>query len=1070
MPSVSDRPSVSADPTTFIRLEQDLNGEVIYLPECPPEGCGVCTGDCKTDADCAENLMCWRAEEDRGWDSKLPVPGCDGGQSDSNHRWGHIGYSSYGYCFDPWNNQTYPEQVPPTQTEWEAEEFYFNHDNDAPCCQIFSPFPATQDINVTVPISGSTNISSGSPTYMNTTYIYVIDVSGSTKVDEGNCGDQTGEGWVGDILDCEVLSLEYANDDAIASGQVDLVGLVNFSTTGAIMSDLIEPWKKSNLQRRDEDIIDVLREVYPDAFTNFSAGVELACDLAESPANDNQNTVVIFLSDGLPNRGNSSQTRIQNACNNAIFRTYAITEDASCYKVDPSIYNDDGSNPDTLAKIATYSGGTCEYIPVVSELPEALKRIASTKVLSVHVEVNGVVWDGVDLTYTLDPPFTGPNATDYTGTIDLPVGVHQVCFISTSEITGVLDRQEVCQQIVVMGIDMSPDQTVTTSGPTSFNLTTTLIAPGGTIEPCCDATAFPMTCTTTGGGPNDGMVASTLSNPNDPFSFLLENDGTATGTDIVTCCANMTTGETCGLSEISWQDSPSTTPTDMPSLMPSESQTPSTTAATDAPTNVPTTSPTQAPTLSPTASPTQVPTTSPTGTPTASPTTSPTGTPTTAAPTMPDATNAPSRSPTASPTATPTASPTASPIATPTASPTASPTGTPTVPPTASPTGTAATPAPTSSPTREVRTSLDVFPMSCNYLALPPNTCSSDPQPACRPLRFPAYCPPEESFLDLISARHDYYTADDGAATETDGYWYHELENKLATKMVLNDAGYNVAALYYCSTDMSNGLADFTPPVSNSFVVKAMGMHSDAGVYVLPNGFGGTELLTGQTMTMADVQNALAATGAAEFIVEEYVGDPVAMGDEYKFHMFNGTVGSIIYATNRGTECQCFAELDADWNRIDTNGCVRPGGFTQFQPGSTCPAMDTARGLTVQMKGLDLCSNAPPPDPILLDSLTTTAQAVSEFVGVYMRVDMSVDAAGNVVVGELTPNHTNGRVHCAVMYDSLAGCNNPCALGNLWSQNSGTSPLHGGDATPIPTPLTTVGTDFVDMCNALIAP
>lgn len=326
--------------------------------------------------------------------------------------------------------------------------------------------------------------------------------------------------------------------------------------------------------------------------------------------------------------------------------------------------------------------------------------------------------------------------------------------------------------------------------------------------------------------------------------------------------------------------------------------------------------------------------------------------------------------------------------------------------------------------------------------------------------------------MDLISSRHDAYTADPAAISE-DGYWYPALDDKLVTKLFLSEAGFNVPELYYCSTDMLNGLSDFTPPAgTSSFVVKALGLHSDAGIFVLPNGFGGTELLTGQVMTMADVQNALGVSGATEFIVEAYIGDPVSLSDEYKFQMFNETVGSIVYSANRGSECECFSELDADWNRVDTHGCVRPGDHTEFQDGTTCPVLNTRRGLTVQMKSQDICTNAPPPEPAIFDALTTTAQQVSNLVGVYMRVDMYVDAQGNVVVGELTPNHTNGRVHCTVVWNKYEACYDPCHLGGLWAENSpntATGLLHGGEATPIPDVFTTVGTEFEDMCTYLIA-
>ena len=45
--------------------------------------------------------------------------------------------------------------------------------------------------------------------------------------------------------------------------------------------------------------------------------------------------------------------------------------------------------------------------------------------------------------------------------------------------------------------------------------------------------------------------------------------------------------------------------------------------------------------------------------------------------------------------------------------------------------------------------------------------------------------------------------------------------------------------------------------------------------------------------------------------------------------------------------------------------------------------MHTTCDLAEQMKGLDLCSIAPPSDPVLLDNLSTRAHSVSELVVAY---------------------------------------------------------------------------------------
>lgn len=122
------------------------------------------------------------------------------------------------------------------------------------------------------------------------------------------------------------------------------------------------------------------------------------------------------------------------------------------------------------------------------------------------------------------------------------------------------------------------------------------------------------------------------------------------------------------------------------------------------------------------------------------------------------------------------------------------------------------------------------------------------------------------------------------------------------------------------------------------------------------------------------------------------------------------------------------------------------------------------------MKGLDFCNDAPRPIGGTLERLTEVAKRLSERIGVYMRVDMFVDQNEDVIVSELTPNHTNGRVHCTVVEDSASGCLDPCHLGRPWelsSEESEITSLHGGAAKSIPSVFAN-GTDFESMCSILI--
>ena len=343
----------------------------------------------------------------------------------------------------------------------------------------------------------------------------------------------------------------------------------------------------------------------------------------------------------------------------------------------------------------------------------------------------------------------------------------------------------------------------------------------------------------------------------------------------------------------------------------------------------------------------------------------------------------------------------------------------------------------------------------------------------CRPFRYVDFCEAEESFLDLIKARRDTYTTDPQGVFQ-DGHWYHIIEDKLAAKIFAEEDGIPTPKLLFCSEDVNDILSwpnQATDPTAG-IVIKGIGLHSGKGVFVLPNGIGGVELLSGNIPTAAQIVEELSSIGASRFIIEEYVSGPDGAGipDEYKIHMFSGKVGSIIYTTNRGTTCACFAEFDEDWNRLDTNGCFRSAGQSEKDPSDQCTRIDFSSGHLQTMKGMDFCTTTPA-RPDNLDEIIVTAKTVSERIGAYIRVDLLAMADGTVLVNEFTPGHTNGRVHCSSRIDEN-GCVDSCFLGRMWSDNSpgSTDLLHGGPATGVPTGLLSWSDDtWKDSCDDLFS-
>jgi len=339
------------------------------------------------------------------------------------------------------------------------------------------------------------------------------------------------------------------------------------------------------------------------------------------------------------------------------------------------------------------------------------------------------------------------------------------------------------------------------------------------------------------------------------------------------------------------------------------------------------------------------------------------------------------------------------------------------------------------------------------------NTCpaAEEIRPFCRPNRRTDHCSFETSFLRLINSRKLIYNSSPSTVRKA-GYWYDLIDDKLGAKLFAEEENIATPSLLYCSSHgTTTGLSQFNAPSSNQgFVIKAVGFHSNKGIFVLPEGFDGPELLSGKNkMTKADVSAALVASNATRVVVEEYIpGEtPGTLPDEYKFHMFNGKVGSIIFVSNPGTPCACFAELDGNWNRIDKQGCFQSGNGPVMD--GQCVHIDKLRVAPTQMKGLDMCATVPSISSTLLANLTATAQAASTRIGAYMRVDMFVSPnnGGVPVVGEFTAGHTNGLVHCSAPIDQRTGCVDSCYLGKLW-KGAGGSSQHGGPPTVLPASLT----------------
>ena len=340
--------------------------------------------------------------------------------------------------------------------------------------------------------------------------------------------------------------------------------------------------------------------------------------------------------------------------------------------------------------------------------------------------------------------------------------------------------------------------------------------------------------------------------------------------------------------------------------------------------------------------------------------------------------------------------------------------------------------------------------------------------PYCTPWRSPESCPLDESFGTLVGLRNQHATQDPDLV-ESLGFWFHYLNDKAAGYKLTVSEGFRAPQVYCCS---HGTLQDCLPLTPSGFVVRSASHHSTNGVFVLPNGFGGVELLRGVTMTLSDVETALGQLQPTKILVEEFVGSADgSLPVEFKFHMFDGEIGSVTVVQNRGTECACFAEIDENWNRLDTHGCFVPGGKQESSDG-LCSAVDFALGAADPHPWKDLhnCQNVDRLDDCVWQDLKDIARSLSRTISVYVRIDMFVGANKEVYVQEYTTNHNNGRGHCAAKEDP-SGCVDSCFLGRLWKQSGDLAVMgsmeYGGLPVPVPEELRNwTRRDAMEQCDA----
>ena len=361
-------------------------------------------------------------------------------------------------------------------------------DNPVTCTEFEIPVgDTTIDINVI----GTASVGEGLPV-ADTTLIYVIDASGSTAIySGGDCGpDQNPtdpESVEDEIIDCEIAAAINLNNTAISFGTIDEVAMMIFAgdvvTADATPAGGDDPIITPDVDADSSgttDVDDVLHSIWvaeytgeagsfnefsikdiPDLYnTDFADAIYEALGVASGASNPN--ILVIFLSDGLANAGDTVANALTGVADNIVFHTFAVGSASSC--------DGDPTGRGSLQDIADLTGGTCTEVSDPSNLPDILPAVIAATLDSLDIEVDGGGSNPIS-NEDIDPdlPQEDPVTVDYnTPVSNLEASDHEICVAAYGTDAGGSGECEECvtiHMIQLVGIDIKPG-----SYPNSINI------------------------------------------------------------------------------------------------------------------------------------------------------------------------------------------------------------------------------------------------------------------------------------------------------------------------------------------------------------------------------------------------------------------------------------------------------------------------------------------------------------------------------------------------------------------------------------------------------------------------
>ena len=314
--------------------------------------------------------------------------------------------------------------------------------------------------SISVPVNGTASVGLGDP---DATFVYVMDVSGSTSI-----GGGTG---CSPILQCEKEFVTALNQAVIDSGSADEAGMAVFAGTAAT-ADVSPAGGAQLLVAPDAPgssptyIAQVIASTFStfggdggvNQFTfhnvgnttNCTAGLQAA--LPPVQASTNTNRVVVFVSDGqcdLTGLAGFDAAIAALAAEDAVIQSIATGTGNSC-----------GSGAgQSLQRMADQTGGSCTLVEDPGLLPDIIPNLIGSSLDSLTLSIDGGADTPIpngDISLPLPQP--GAVSVSYsTPASGLAPGDHTLCVTASgSDVTGGNASVQQCETIHLLQLSATP--------------------------------------------------------------------------------------------------------------------------------------------------------------------------------------------------------------------------------------------------------------------------------------------------------------------------------------------------------------------------------------------------------------------------------------------------------------------------------------------------------------------------------------------------------------------------------------------------------------------------------------